>query len=100
MPVTQAGPSAFENIGENYYYVFVALSLVWATGIYFFYPSVLISQHGSRLLTNDRETKNKTLEEIAAAFGDRLVDVDQQEIHDNISEKKPVDRSQHVETEP
>lgn len=57
--LTEAAPSAFANIRENYYYVFVGCTVVmWVIG-YFWFP----------------ETKNRTLEEIAAFFGDRVVDV-------------------------
>ncbi|CAK1366865.1 Low-affinity glucose transporter HXT3 [Cercospora beticola] len=55
--VTEAGPSAFANIHENYYYVFVACTLFFLIIAYFYFP----------------ETRHKTLEEIAAAFGDRVV---------------------------
>ncbi|KAK1222994.1 hypothetical protein PQX77_014140 [Marasmius sp. AFHP31] len=55
--VTQAGPSAFANIGENYYYVFVVTTSIFFIGIFFFFP----------------ETKGKTLEMIAADFGDKVV---------------------------
>ncbi|KIV90633.1 hypothetical protein PV10_07916 [Exophiala mesophila] len=55
--VTEAGPSAFANIRENYYYVFVACSFFFLVVAYFYFP----------------ETKHKTLEEIAAAFGDKVV---------------------------
>ncbi|KAI9056155.1 hypothetical protein LZ554_001083 [Drepanopeziza brunnea f. sp. 'monogermtubi'] len=55
--LTEAGPSAFTNIHENYYYVFVVCSTFFLIIAYFFFP----------------ETKRKTLEEVAAAFGDRLV---------------------------
>ncbi|KAL2220499.1 MFS monosaccharide transporter [Thermoascus aurantiacus ATCC 26904] len=55
--VTEAGPSAFANIHENYYYVFVACSFFFLVIAWFYFP----------------ETKQKTLEEIAAAFGDRVV---------------------------
>jgi len=48
--VTEAGPTAFANIKQNYYYVFAGCS-------YFFFP----------------ETKQKSLEEIAAAFGDKVI---------------------------
>ncbi|KAL2872304.1 putative MFS monosaccharide transporter (Hxt8) [Aspergillus lucknowensis] len=58
--ITEAGPSAFANIGENYYYVFVACTLFFFIMAYFYFP----------------ETKRKTLEEIAASFGDRVIDVD------------------------
>jgi hypothetical protein len=57
--LTQAGPSAFATIGENYYYVFVGCCIVYWFIIYFYYP----------------ETKQKTLEEIAQAFGDKIVEV-------------------------
>ncbi|KIW90387.1 uncharacterized protein Z519_09032 [Cladophialophora bantiana CBS 173.52] len=55
--ITEAGPSAFANIKENYYYVFVGCSFFFLIVAYFYFP----------------ETKKKTLEEIAAAFGDKVV---------------------------
>ncbi|KIW77880.1 hypothetical protein Z517_07713 [Fonsecaea pedrosoi CBS 271.37] len=55
--ITEAGPSAFANIKENYYYVFVGCSFFFLIVAYFYFP----------------ETKRKTLEEIAAAFGDKVV---------------------------
>ncbi|KAF7359490.1 MFS monosaccharide transporter [Mycena sanguinolenta] len=58
--ITEAGPTAFARIGQNYYYVFVACCVVYIFLVYFYYP----------------ETNQKTLEQIAAAFGDRVVDVD------------------------
>ncbi|KAJ6093559.1 hypothetical protein N7486_008848 [Penicillium sp. IBT 16267x] len=36
--ITEAGPSAFANIKENYYYVFVACSAVFFIVTYFYYP--------------------------------------------------------------
>jgi hypothetical protein len=36
--VTQAGPSAFSNIGENYYYVFIGCCAVYFVLIYFYFP--------------------------------------------------------------
>ncbi|KAH8805154.1 solute carrier family 2 [Xylogone sp. PMI_703] len=64
--LTEAGPSAFANIRENYYYVFVACSFVSFIVAYFWFP----------------ETKQKTLEEIAAAFGDKVVLVEEADILD------------------
>ncbi|KAI1754028.1 putative MFS monosaccharide transporter [Xylaria castorea] len=61
---TEAGPTAFANIEENYYYVFVAICAIYLILIYFYFP----------------ETKQKSLEEIAAAFGDRVVEVNEYEI--------------------
>ncbi|OAP59509.1 hypothetical protein AYL99_06807 [Fonsecaea erecta] len=55
--ITEAGPSAFATIKENYYYVFVGCSFFFLIVAYFYFP----------------ETKKKTLEEIAAAFGDKVV---------------------------
>ncbi|XDG05381.1 hypothetical protein ABKA04_004996 [Annulohypoxylon sp. FPYF3050] len=55
--ITEAGPSAFANIGENYYYVFVGCTLVFLIIAYLYFP----------------ETRRKTLEEIARAFGDKVV---------------------------
>ncbi|OOQ88807.1 MFS monosaccharide transporter [Penicillium brasilianum] len=59
--ITEAGPSAFANIHENYYYVFVVCSAFFLVIAYFFFP----------------ETKQKTLEEVAASFGDRVVLADE-----------------------
>ncbi|KAJ5232707.1 Major facilitator superfamily domain general substrate transporter [Penicillium chermesinum] len=59
--VTEAGPSAFANIKENYYYVFVVCSTFFLAVAYFYFP----------------ETKQKTLEEVAAAFGDKVVLADE-----------------------
>ncbi|OQD70136.1 hypothetical protein PENDEC_c026G07139 [Penicillium decumbens] len=55
--ITEAGPSAFAHIKQNYYYVFVGCSFFFLVIAYFFFP----------------ETKQKTLEEVAASFGDHLV---------------------------
>ncbi|RYC65056.1 hypothetical protein CHU98_g1152 [Xylaria longipes] len=61
---TEAGPTAFVNIGENYYYVFVAICAIYLVLVYFYFP----------------ETKQKSLEEIAAAFGDRVMEVNEHDI--------------------
>ncbi|KAI6849027.1 MFS transporter [Hortaea werneckii] len=55
--ITEAGPSAFANIKQNYYYVFVGCTAFFLTIAWFYFP----------------ETRHKTLEEVAAAFGDRVV---------------------------
>lgn len=39
-PVTEAGPSAFANIHENYYYVFVVCSAFFLVVAYFYFPYV------------------------------------------------------------
>ncbi|UKZ52820.1 hypothetical protein TrVGV298_006607 [Trichoderma virens] len=62
--ITEAGPSAFATIHQNYYYVFVGCCTVYLLIIYFYFP----------------ETNQKTLEEIAAAFGDRVVEIDEQDV--------------------
>lgn len=36
--VTEAGPSAFANIHENYYYVFVVCSAFFLVIAYFYFP--------------------------------------------------------------
>lgn len=36
--VTEAGPSAFANIKENYYYVFVGCSLFFLIIAYLYFP--------------------------------------------------------------
>ncbi|KAM3479611.1 hypothetical protein MY5147_001666 [Beauveria neobassiana] len=58
--VTEAGPTAFAKIRENYYYVFVCCTTFFLIMAYFFFP----------------ETRQQTLEEIAAAFGDDIVAAD------------------------
>lgn len=64
LTVTQAGPTAFSNIHENYYYVFVGCCALYFVLIYFYFP----------------ETNQRTLEEIAAAFGDKVVDIESSEL--------------------
>lgn len=63
--ITEAGPSAFANIGENYYYVFVACSLFFLVMAYLYFP----------------ETRRKSLEQIAEDFGDKVVLVDERDVH-------------------
>jgi hypothetical protein len=79
--VTEAGPSAFANIHENYYYVFVVCSAFFLVIAYFFFPYVLSNPHFSsykhHLTHSCSETKQKTLEEVAASFGDRVVLADE-----------------------
>lgn len=58
--ITEVGPIAFANIGENYYYVFVGCTSTFLVIAWFYFP----------------ETRRKTLEEIASAFGDKVVAVD------------------------
>lgn len=50
--VTEAGPSAFANIHENYYYVFVACTCFFLTIAYFYFPYVFFPHpHYILLLT-------------------------------------------------
>ncbi|KAG2160842.1 hypothetical protein VTO58DRAFT_104611 [Aureobasidium pullulans] len=79
--ITEAGPSAFSHIRENYYYVFVGCSLFFLIIAYLYFP----------------ETRRKTLEEIAAAFGDKVVTLTERDIaiEEAIAEDKNV--SEHVE---
>ncbi|KAE9403758.1 general substrate transporter [Gymnopus androsaceus JB14] len=58
--VTEAGPTAFANIKQNYYYVFVATTFVSGVLVFMFFP----------------ETKGRSLEMIAADFGDNVVERD------------------------
>ncbi|KAK0301140.1 hypothetical protein LTS00_000289 [Friedmanniomyces endolithicus] len=62
--ITEAGPSAFATIKQNYYYVFVGCTSFFLVIAWFYFP----------------ETRHKTLEEIAAAFGDRVVTLTEIEI--------------------
>lgn len=41
--VTEAGPSAFATIHENYYYVFVSCSAFFLVIAYFYFPYVPLS---------------------------------------------------------
>lgn len=40
LAVTEAGPSAFANIQENYYYVFVGCTLFFFIVAYMYFPYV------------------------------------------------------------
>lgn len=62
--ITEAGPSAFATIHENYYYVFVGCTSFFLVIAYLYFP----------------ETRRKTLEEIAADFGDKVVEVNERKV--------------------
>jgi sugar porter (SP) family MFS transporter len=64
--ITEAGPAAFSTIRENYYYVFVGCSAFFFVIAWFFF----------------QETRHKTLEEIAEAFGDNVVMADEREVNE------------------
>ena len=80
--ITEAGPSAFANIRENYYYVFVGCTAFFLVIGYFYFP----------------ETRRKTLEEIAAAFGDKVIDVDENHMpgEDMMGQKDDIEDSAEV----
>lgn len=59
--ITEAGPSAFAEIKQNYYYVFVGCSIVFLGVVWMWFP----------------ETKGRTLEEITEVFGDRVVSIEE-----------------------
>ena len=67
------------------YYVFVACSLFFLVMAYFYFP----------------ETRHKTLEEIAAAFGDKVVTLTEIEIarEEAVFEEKAAAGAGHVEHE-
>src|ERR1700749_2827383 len=62
--ITEAGPSAFATIKQNYYYVFVGCTVFFLVCAYFWFL----------------ETRNKTLEEIGATFGDKVVTLTENEM--------------------
>ncbi|KAK7039228.1 hypothetical protein VNI00_010133 [Paramarasmius palmivorus] len=79
--ITEAGPSAFANIKENYYYVFVATTFVSAVCVFCFFP----------------ETKGRSLEMIAAEFGDEVV-VAESAKQEVISAKSGLEELEHTKT--
>ncbi|KAF7346170.1 putative MFS monosaccharide transporter [Mycena sanguinolenta] len=79
--ITEAGPSAFANIQQNYYYVFVGCTLFFLVIAYFYFP----------------ETRHKTLEEIAASFGDKVVTITEKEVNAEQSVFEDKGMSEHVE---
>jgi hypothetical protein len=81
--ITEAGPSAFANIKENYYYVFVGCSAFFLVMAYLYFP----------------ETRRKTLEEIAEAFGDKVVLADDRDVMEEeaTAQKLGVAKDEHVE---
>lgn len=62
--ITEAGPVAFSTINENYYYVFVGCTTFFLGVAIFYFP----------------ETRRKTLEEIATAFGDDVVQIHESDV--------------------
>ncbi|KAK3652113.1 hypothetical protein LTR56_005244 [Elasticomyces elasticus] len=81
--LTEAGPSAFATIKQNYYYVFVGCTLFFLVIAYFYFP----------------ETRHKTLEEIGAAFGDKVVTLTDVEIAREHSVFEAKAAAGHVEDE-
>ncbi|KAK4903273.1 hypothetical protein LTR27_000201 [Elasticomyces elasticus] len=81
--ITEAGPSAFATIKQNYYYVFVGCTLFFLVIAYFYFP----------------ETRHKTLEEIAAAFGDKVVTLTDVEIAREHSVFEAKAAAGHIEDE-
>lgn len=81
--ITEAGPSAFANIRENYYYVFVGCTSFFLVIAYLYFP----------------ETRHKTLEEVAAAFGDKVVTLTENDVvaEQTVFEEK--DKDKHWEKE-
>lgn len=57
--LAQASPTALENVGWRYYFLFIACNLTCSVAVYFFLP----------------ETKGKTLEEISEIFGDSFITI-------------------------
>jgi len=53
---------------------------------------------GSRIDSVHRETRHKTLEEIAAAFGDKVVEVGEREVEAEGSVLEEKAEARHVET--
>jgi len=67
--VTEAGPTAFANIKQNYYYVFAATTFASGIVVLRFFP----------------ETKGRNLEMIAAEFGDNVI---QRSVDDDPADQK------------
>ncbi|KAJ6178235.1 hypothetical protein N7519_008696 [Penicillium mononematosum] len=79
--ITEAGPTAFATIKQNYYYVFVACTTFFFVVAYFYFP----------------ETTQKSLEEIAAAFGDRVVPADDNKPSDKVTAEQDKGDVMHIE---
>jgi membrane protein implicated in regulation of membrane protease activity len=73
------GATAIANIGWRYYLVFVCLTVISIVVIYFFYP----------------ETKQRSLEEMAAYFGETVL-VETDLAHDKTGEKTVVERTEEA----
>lgn len=67
--VTEAGPSAFANIHENYYYVFVVCSAFFLVVAYFYFPYVKSYFTLTQILTSpvkpNRKPWKKSLQPLA-----------------------------------
>ncbi|KAK6442372.1 hypothetical protein LTR95_001388 [Oleoguttula sp. CCFEE 5521] len=64
--VVNAGPTAFGKIHENYYYVFVACCACYLVIVHMFFPTDIAVRGAT--------ANGKTLEEIAASFGDKVIE--------------------------
>ncbi|KAF9740358.1 hypothetical protein PMIN06_005684 [Paraphaeosphaeria minitans] len=76
--ITEAAPTAQAKLRENYYYVFVGCSFFFFIFAYLYFP----------------ETRLKSLEEIAAAFGDEVIAVDEHMVeaeHQKMAEERRED---------
>lgn len=65
-----AAPTAFQNCGYKFWFLFIFSCVVYGVLVYFFLPEVSDYHEVSMTLANRKQTKGKTLEEISLVFGD------------------------------
>lgn len=90
-----AAPTAFENIGHNFWIVLIVCGAIYGVLVYFFLPELCTNSYHANKLTNKVQTKGKTLEEISIIFGDPVGLTEVQ--HFTTADVKKKDQEEHVE---
>lgn len=90
-----AAPTAFENIGHNFWIVLICCGAIYGTLVYFFLPEVNGALRYFASTANLHQTKGKTLEEISIIFGDTVGFSETEHIDKDLFKEK--DEEEHLE---
>lgn len=98
-----AAPTAFERIRWKYFLVFVCASSVMVLVVYLLFPEVSKQNHLLELVSNLClfQTKQKSLEEISAMFGDydstTSTDAEQNNLSIELEKTMPAEHTEIVQ---